>query len=91
MHKELLTNTINASTIIPVEYKWNDIKRANNLAKHQLDFADAEMVLDNLFRLDVSSVRNNETRMQSFAFVFRQLTVLTVVHLYHQLSPCQQG
>lgn len=39
------------------------------------------MVLDNPFRLDVSSVRNNEIRMQSFAFVFEQLTVLTVVHL----------
>ena len=27
-------------------YTWNDIKRAKNLAKHQLDFSDAGLVLD---------------------------------------------
>ena len=26
-------------------YTWNDIKRAKNLAKHQLDFSDAGLVL----------------------------------------------
>jgi uncharacterized protein len=46
-----------------------------------LDFADAGLVLDSQFRLDVESVRNNEERMQSFAYVFDRLAVLTVVHL----------
>lgn len=62
-------------------YTWNDIKRAKNLAKHQLDFSDAGLVLDSPYRLDVSSVRNDEMRCQSFAFVFERLAVLTVVHL----------
>lgn len=62
-------------------FTWNEIKRAKNIAKHQLDFSDAGMVMDNPYRLDVSSVRNGEARVQSFAFVFERLSVLTVVHL----------
>ena len=45
-----------------VNYTWNDAKRATNLFKHQLDFADAAMVLDNPYRLDVVSVRNWQER-----------------------------
>ena len=60
---------------------WNEPKRAINLDKHNLDFADAGLVLDSPFRLDVESVRNNEERTQSFAYVFDCLAVLTVVHL----------
>ena len=60
---------------------WNEQKRAINLDKHHLDFADAGLVLDSQFRLDVASVRNDEERMQSFAYVFDRLAVLTVVHL----------
>ena len=62
-------------------YTWIEAKRAKNLAKHGLDFVDAGMVLDNPYRLDVPSVRNDEAREQSFAFVFERLAVLTVVHL----------
>ena len=60
---------------------WNEQKRTANLDKHHLDFADAGLVLDNPFRLDVASIRNDEQRMQSFAYVFDRLAVLTVVHL----------
>jgi uncharacterized DUF497 family protein len=62
-------------------FTWNDVKRAKNLAKHGLDFGAAGMVLDNPYRLDVSSVRKDETREQSFAFVFERLAVPTVVHM----------
>lgn len=62
-------------------FTWNAQKQANNLDKHHLDFADAGLVLDRRFRLDVESVRNNEKRTQSFACVFDRLAVLTVVHL----------
>ena len=65
-------------------FTWDETKRAKNLAKHHLDFADAPLVLDSDFRLDVGSVRNDEERMQSFAYVFEQLAVLTVVHLPSQ-------
>ncbi len=60
---------------------WNEQKRSHNLDKHHLDFADAGLVLDSPFRLDVGSIRNNEARTQSFAYVFDRLAVLTVVHL----------
>lgn len=62
-------------------FTWNEQKRAKNLDKHHLDFDDAGLVLDSQFRLDVESVRNNEARTQSFAYVFDRLAVLTVVHL----------
>ena len=64
-----------------MNYTWSDAKRAINLSKHQLDFADAAKVLGNPYRLDVVSVRNGQKRQQSFAFVFERLAVLTVVHL----------
>ena len=61
-------------------FTWNDAKRALNLSKHQLDFADAAMVLGNPYPLDVVSVRHGQEREQSFAFVVERLAVLTVVH-----------
>ena len=64
-----------------MKFTWDDAKRAVNLSKHRLDFSDADMVLGNPYRLDVVSVRNGQEREQSFAFVFEQLAVLTVVHL----------
>jgi hypothetical protein len=60
--------------------RWDDAKRQANLDKHGLDFADAPMVLESPYRLDVESVRGGEPRMQSFAYVFDVLAVLTVVH-----------
>lgn len=55
-----------------------------NLDKHGLDFVDAVMVLENPYRLDVESVRSSERRIQSFAYVFDVLAVLTVVHAARQ-------
>jgi len=40
--------------------KWDEAKRIRNLEKHGLDFIDAGEVLDNPFRLDVKTVRNNQ-------------------------------
>ena len=60
---------------------WDESKRQANLEKHGLDFVDAPMVLESPFRLDVRSVRGGEPRMQSFAYVFDVLAVLTVVHV----------
>jgi uncharacterized protein len=66
---------------VKTRYTWKESKRAINLAKHKLDFADAAMVLENPYRLDIPSERNGEVREQSFAFAFERLSVLTVVHL----------
>lgn len=60
---------------------WDEVKRQANLDKHGLDFIDAAMVLESPYRLDVGSMRGGEPRMQSFAYVFDVLAVLTVVHV----------
>lgn len=75
----MLTQYIFVTTIINM--KWDETKRLTNLAKHGLDFKNAVQVLESPFRLDVEIVRNNEQRIQSFAYVFDHLAVLTVVHL----------
>ncbi len=73
---------LNAYTIINMRTKliWDEAKRAENLDKHGLDFADAGDVLDSTYRLDVTVVRKGESRTQSFSYVFGCLRVLTVVH-----------
>jgi uncharacterized DUF497 family protein len=58
---------------------WDERKRETNLEKHGLDFVDADLILCASYRLDVTSERNGELRVQSFAYVFEALTVLTVV------------
>jgi len=60
---------------------WNETKRRINLEKHQLDFADAGVVLSNRYRLVFEIVRNGEIRRQAFAYVAEVLTVLTVIWL----------
>ena len=60
---------------------WDETKREANLHKHGLDFIDAVLVLDSRYRLDVERVRGGEQRMQSLAYVFDMLAVLTVVHV----------
>ena len=60
---------------------WDEAKRQRNLAKHGFDFAKAGMVLESRYRLDIASPQKGENRVQSFAYVMRQLCVLTVVHL----------
>lgn len=59
---------------------WDEAKRRANLAKHGLDFANAAVVLDSRYRLDLVSARDEERRIQSFSYVMNRLAVLTVVH-----------
>ena len=60
---------------------WDETKRQSNLEKHGLDFIDADLVLASKYRIDLPSARNDEQRVQSFAYVFEVLTVLTLVFL----------
>lgn len=64
-----------------MRYLWDEAKRQRNLAKHGLDFADADLVLDNPLKWEVESVRSDEWRRQAFAYVFNLLAVLTVVYV----------
>ena len=63
-----------------IKLVWDESKRKANLAKHGLDFADAAWVLESEIRLDVLVKRRGEERIQSFAYVFDRLAVLTLVH-----------
>lgn len=60
--------------------EWDEAKRKSNLSKHGFDFSDAYFVLENPFRLDIDTIRNNENRTHSFAYVYNYLAVLSVVH-----------
>ncbi len=60
--------------------EWDEAKRKSNLSKHGLDFSDAAFVLESPFRLDIDTIRNNENRTHSFAYVYNYLAVLSVVH-----------
>lgn len=60
---------------------WDEDKRRLNLAKHGLNFADAAVVLDSRFRLDVPVVRGGKRRVQSLSYVLGVMAVLTVVHV----------
>ena len=77
-----MTFIITVTTIKPANAHilWDEAKRQANLDKHGLDFVDATMVLESPYRLDVESVRSGEQRIQSFAYVFDVLAVLTVLH-----------
>ena len=60
---------------------WHETKRLTNLAKHGLDFKNANLVLESNYRLDVPVIRNGEARTMSFSYVMNRLAVLTVVHV----------
>lgn len=62
-----------------MQYEWDKAKRKANLAKHGLDFSDADMVLESPYVLITESPRRGEFRMRACAYVFEALCVLTVV------------
>lgn len=58
---------------------WDESKRISNLAKHGLDFTEADEVLQSRFRLDVPVLRGGEQRMLSISYSAKYLAVLVVV------------
>lgn len=59
---------------------WDETKRATNLAKHGLDFAQAGEVLASRYRMDVPTVRGGEPRTVSIAYSLGVLAVLALTH-----------
>lgn len=60
---------------------WDEAKRQANLEKHGLDFADARVVLDSFYRLDIDSIGRGEARIKSLSYVTGGiLAMLVVVH-----------
>jgi len=64
-----------------MKYIWDETKRLSNLAKHGLDFVNADEVLESRFRLDVPVVRGGEDRLLSLSYVSGVLAVLTVISI----------
>ena len=62
-----------------MDYEWDEQKRNQNLIKHGLDFADADLVIESPFVMITDSPRGEQHRLQAFAYVFEALMVLTVV------------
>lgn len=69
------------------KYTWDEVKRQVNLEKHDLDFIDADLVLEYPYRLEIDTERNGERRKQAFAYVFDILMILTVVYFPGEI-PC---
>ncbi|CDQ11494.1 BrnT family toxin [Acidithiobacillus ferrivorans] len=68
--------------------RWDEQKHQSSLEKHGLDFRDADWVLESHYRLDVPVVRNDEMRLQSFAYVFEVLAVLSLAHAERGEESC---
>ncbi len=62
-------------------FVWNETKRAANLRKHSLDFADAWLVYDNADKVTFSSSRNDEERLVDIAMVEIAGRVLTLIYV----------
>lgn len=62
-----------------MHYEWDEAKRTANLAKHGLDFVDADLVLESDYVLLLDSPRRGQARQQALAYVFEALMVLSVV------------
>jgi uncharacterized DUF497 family protein len=66
---------------------WNEAKRITNLAKHGLDFLDANLVLGSGIRIDIDVVRAGEARVMSVAYVVEALAVLVLIHVRRDDGP----
>ena len=64
-----------------MQYEWNETKREANLRKHGYDFADADLVYDNINKMTVPAIRANESRSQDIALVEVQGKILSLVYV----------
>ena len=52
-----------------MRYTWDEAKRLSNLAKHDLDFADAFLVYESSNKVTLSGERRGEDRLIDIAMV----------------------
>ena len=62
-------------------YTWDEAKRAANLEKHGLDFADAGLVYENPSRATFASPRGGEARETAVALVAAAGGFLALVYV----------
>lgn len=61
---------------------WDEKKRQINLAKHDLDFADAGWVLDDPEKITIPSFRGGEERQMDLAMVEEVGMILAFVYVH---------
>jgi uncharacterized protein len=61
-----------------VYFEWDEMKRAANLAKHGLDFADAWQVFESLINYTYASDRNGERRQVTVGYVQGNIPVAVI-------------
>ena len=59
-----------------MDFEWDETKRQTNLSKHGSDFIDACGVFDGRSRLDKTSPRDDEARVQSTARLGHRLVTV---------------
>ncbi len=62
-------------------YEWDERKRAFNLMRHGLDFAEAHLVYDNPQKVTLDVQRKGEDRLQDTALMGVSGLVLTLVYV----------
>ena len=60
------------------DYEWDNNKRELNLKKHQIDFVGAIKVFDDPDRIEFSSLRKGEERLQTIGMVYE--VVISLVY-----------
>lgn len=58
---------------------WNSAKAKSNFAKHNVDFADAAVALEDQYALTISDIEHGEHRFKSLA-MSPHANVLLIVH-----------
>ena len=65
-----------------MKYEWDENKRLLNIAKHGLDFEDADLVYESPNKLTLPCATATEERWQDIADIDGNLFVLSLVYVY---------
>ena len=61
-------------------YEWDEAKRKSNMAKHDLDFADAHLVYENPAKVTLPTTYSIEKRWQDVAVVETHGATLALIY-----------
>lgn len=70
-----------------MDYEWDEVKRQSNLRKHGLDFMDADLVFEALFKVTVDAAHADDDRYADLAEVNGRVLML-VYTLRQQTVRC---
>ena len=68
-----------------IEYEWDSQKYLINLEKHKADFIDAKFIYENVDKITLSTMRDNEMRYMDIAPLNNRLMVVIYVVRNHKI------